>query len=96
MTSRVESFGITGLEALAQGCVSVVADNHPLPEIFGKAASYYAPGDGKSLAHAIERVLLLDGAQRQAASARAKERTALFSWDNTVGSTVRLFTEVIR
>lgn len=93
MTSRVESFGIIGLEALAHGCVCIAASNPPLPEIFGQAARYYVPGDGKGLAHAIESVLALNGIQIQATSTRAKKQAALFSWDSTAEKTLAVLTE---
>ena len=49
MTSRVESFGMIGGEAMSHGCICMSADNPCLPELFGDVALYYPPGDGKKL-----------------------------------------------
>ena len=35
--SKIESYGLVALEAMANGCVPVVADNTALPEVVGKA-----------------------------------------------------------
>lgn len=96
MTSRVESFGITGMEALAHGCVSIFANNPPFPEIFSNVGYYYAPGDGEDCARSLRIILDLDPAERRAIVDRAKRRATEFSWDHTVESTVRLFAEVLR
>lgn len=96
MTTQVESFAITGLEALIYGCVCIVANNPPLPEIFGDAARYYTPGDGQELAHTIEEALALKPAQKQAATKIVQERTALFSWDQNVEQLLTVFQEVAR
>ena len=48
MTSSVESFGMVGGEAMSHGCICISADNPCLPELFGDAAVYYPPKDGKA------------------------------------------------
>ncbi|GAG18129.1 unnamed protein product, partial [marine sediment metagenome] len=60
MTSRVESFGMIAMEAMAGGCVCVAADNPCLPEVFGEASVYYPPKDSAALAAAVERLLGAD------------------------------------
>lgn len=96
MTSRVESFGITGMEALAHGCVSIFANNPPFPEIFSDAGYYYTSGDGEDCARSLRIILDLDPAKRSEIADRAKRRATEFSWDHTVESTIRLFAEVIQ
>lgn len=91
-TSRIESFGITGLEAIAHGCLILAADNPPLPEIFADAARYYAPHDGKELAAHIADLARLNSSERQAFCERALTRAALFSWDSTVEKTMAVLT----
>jgi len=88
MTSRVESFGIIGGEAMAYGCICIAADNPCLPELFGDAALYYPPQNGKALAGAIKTVLSWDDHQRKTASAKAIKRAAGFSWDVCAQKTV--------
>lgn len=88
MTSRVESFGQVALEAMSYGCVCVATDNPCLPEIFGDAALFYTPKDGKALAEMIQTVLAWDENQCKAASERAIKRAGEFSWDICVEKTV--------
>ncbi|MDD5617693.1 MAG: glycosyltransferase [Candidatus Omnitrophica bacterium] len=80
MTSRVESFGMIGVEAMAYGCVCVAADNPPLPEIFRDAAFYYHSKDDLSLAWAIQDRLSLNDTRRQEVSQKAKKAASRFSW----------------
>lgn len=88
MTSRVESFGLVGGEAMAHGCICIAADNPCLPEIFGEAALYYPPADGEALAGEIKNVLSWDEHQRKAASAKAVQRAGGFSWEVCAQKTV--------
>jgi glycosyltransferase involved in cell wall biosynthesis len=77
MTSRVEACPNVALEALANGCISVAADNPPLPEIFADAALYYRPGDAADLLRALREAASLD---RSAAALRARTRASAFDW----------------
>lgn len=96
MTSRVESFGLIGLEAMAHGCLCVAADNPCLPEIFGSCAVYYTPKDAIGLAHAI-RLILTKGKSAHAEISRlARSRAAEFSWDKTVDSLVGEFADAMK
>lgn len=88
MTSRVESFGMIGGEAMSHGCICIAADNPCLPELFGDAAIYYPPKDGKALAKTIETVLAWDDDKHKAMSEKAKKRAAEFSWDVCAEKTV--------
>lgn len=95
MTSRLESFGFTGLEALSYGCLSIVAENPPLPEIFGDAASFYPSSDGHALARTIERLLAEPEKGQEAMRHAAKARAAGFSWDRNVENLLSVFQDAI-
>lgn len=95
MTSRVESFGMAGLEAMVYGCACIVADNPPFPEIFDAAALYYPPKDSNALAATIMDVAHWNDAKRLAMSVRAKERAAQFSWDANVNQLVDVLQKTI-
>ena len=88
MTSRVESFGMTGGEAMSHGCICISADNPCLPELFGDAAIYYPPKDGQALAEAIQTILTWDNNPRKVMSEKAKKQAAEFSWDVCAAKTV--------
>jgi len=96
MTSRVESFGMIGGEAMSYGCSCISADNPCLPELFGDAAIYYPPKDGKALAEAIKTVLTWDNNQRRTMSEKAKKHAAEFSWDVCAERTVKELAKVAK
>ena len=96
MTSRVESFGMIGGEAMSHGCVCISADNPCLPELFGDAAVYYPPKDGRVLAEVIKRVLTWDENQRKIMSEKAKKRAAKFSWDVCAEKTVAVLAKAAK
>lgn len=95
MTSRVESFGMIGLEAMANGCLCVVADNPCLPEIFGGCASYYRPKDAVDLAGAINLTLKFEDSRKQEMSRQARVFAAKFSWDKTVDILIKEFNKAV-
>lgn len=88
MTSRVESFGIIAVEAMAHGCICISADNPCLPEIFNDSAIYYPPKDDHFLAEVIKTALSLDADQRTIMSKKARLQAAKFSWDVCAERTV--------
>jgi len=89
MTSRVEACPNIALEAMAQGCVCVAADNPPLPEFFADAALYYPPGNSASLSERIGSVLSWTPNERSKASGRALARASAFTWDECCAKTVQ-------
>jgi len=96
MTSRVESFGMIGGEAMSHGCICISADNPCLPELFGDAAVYYPPKDSKALTDSIQTVLTWDDKQRKAMSEKARNRADEFSWDICAERTVRELAKVAK
>jgi len=84
ITSRVEACPNIALEAMSHGCISISADNPPLPEIFGDTAIFYSPKRYECLIGAIQTVLRWDNYKLKEISERAKEQAAKFSWDITV------------
>jgi glycosyltransferase involved in cell wall biosynthesis len=76
-----ESFGLPLAEALAMGAPAVAADIPACREVGADGAYYYAPGDAKSLADAMDALLgYPEGADSLAR--RAHARGAEFSWRN--------------
>jgi len=95
MTSRVEACPNIALEAMSHGCISIAADNPPLPEIFGDTAVYYPPKDGKALAEAIQTVLERDDHRRKVMSVKAIKRASKFSWDVCAEKTVSVLAKAV-
>jgi len=88
MSSRVEACPNTALEAMSHGCISISANNPPLPEFFDDVAYYYEPYDERSLAESIHNVLNLMATQKTYLSKKAVERASEFSWDVTAEKTL--------
>lgn len=91
LTSRMESFCFVALEALTHGCNIVSTDSACLPEIFGKAALYYTPGDGPGLAATLLSVLNRQEPERLFFSGKAKARAEGFSWEKNAAALIKLF-----
>lgn len=96
MSSRVEACPNIALEAMAHGCVSLAADNPPLPEIFGNTALVYPSGDDRTLADLMLRLLKWDHPRRHEISERTKQRARQFSWDECAEKTIAELAQVIR
>lgn len=88
MASRVEACPFVALESMSHGCIAIAANNPPLPEIFGDAAVFYPPFDGKTLVETIQDVLTWDNHRINQISSKAKKRSAKFAWDRTVEQTI--------
>lgn len=74
-----ESFGIVGIEGLAAGAVVVASDLPGFRETLGEAAVLFPPGNVKSLALALIRLLRSPddvGGRRE----RGRTRVAAFDW----------------
>ena len=100
MTSRMESFGITAAEAMANGA-RVVSTNSPcLPEVFGNYASYYNAGDYQSLAGELESLLKENQETRQNRGAEAPQELpgecSRFNWDRAYNETMDLFLGLVK
>lgn len=96
MTSRVEACPSIALEAMSSGAVSIAANNPPLPEFFSDCAAYYEAANGRSLAEAIIDRIAIERNKRSSLSARARERSAMFSWDLTAEQTVTVLAQVLK
>ena len=88
MTSRVEACPNIALEIMANGCIAIVADNPPLPEMLDNTAIFYPPRKQKVLAELIQRVLNMSEEQLNAMRKRCLERAAKFSQDKCARLTV--------
>lgn len=96
LTSRMESFCFVALEALTHGCNIVSTDSACLPEIFGKAALYYTPGDGPGLAEALLSVLNRQEPERLFFSGKAKARAEGFSWEKNAAALLRILSKAAK
>jgi len=82
LPSKIESFGLTLVEAMACGTPVVASDAACIPEIVGDAAKLFDPDDPGDVASALQRVLT-DDRYRERLARKGKARSERFSWERT-------------
>jgi phosphatidylinositol alpha-mannosyltransferase len=93
--SRVESFGLPPLEAMAAGVPVVASDAPGVAEVVGGAARVVDVTDADALAAAIAEVLTADSVRRELARGGA-QRAADLSWDRAAERLVEVLRGVAR
>ena len=94
--SIYEPFGLVALEAMASGCLCVVADTGGLREVVpaGEAVGFrFRSRDADSLGQVLERVLRDDDARRQVV-AEARAHVLKFDWAEVARRTRGVYREV--
>ncbi len=95
--SIYEPFGLVALEAMASGCLCIVADTGGLREVVpanGTAGLRFRPGDAGSLRRLLERALTDEQARRRLV-AEARQRVRKFDWDEVTRQTLAVFEMLI-
>jgi glycogen(starch) synthase len=91
--SIYEPFGLVALEAMASGCLCVVADTGGLREVVpgdGTVGLRFRSKDSASLGAVLEQVLTDDDA-RAAVGAEARAHVLKFDWDEVARRTAELY-----
>lgn len=89
--SIYEPFGLVALEAMASGCVCIVADTGGLREIVPETAGLrFTARDPEALRLAVERALT-DSALRAELVDEAREHVRRFDWDEIADHTLALY-----
>lgn len=89
--SIYEPFGLVALEAMASGCVCIVADTGGLREIVPETAGLrFTARDPEALRLAVERALT-DGELRAELVEEAREHVRRFDWDEIADHTLALY-----
>ena len=97
LPSRLESFGLSLLEASAAAVPVVCSSAGGIPEVFtdGVNALLYPPGDDDAMAKAIIR-LIQDRELAKTISVNAIETAKRFTWETAAERTLRVYEEVLR
>jgi glycogen(starch) synthase len=96
--SIYEPFGIVALEAMASGCLCVVADTGGLREVVpddGTVGLRFPSRDSAALRDIVER-MLTDDAERAQLVAEAREHVLRFDWATVARQTQVLYAEQLR
>jgi glycosyltransferase involved in cell wall biosynthesis len=86
--SFYEGFGIPPLEAMANGCPTIVSNTSSLPEVCGDASLYVDPYDIESISSAIKK-LSTDQDLRANLIKKGYEREEKFSWKKSADKLVQ-------
>ncbi len=95
--SIYEPFGIVALEAMASGCLCVVADTGGLREVVpgdGTVGLRFPSRDTAALGAILERVLT-DNEERAQLVAEAREHVLRFGWPEVAAQTRALYSELV-
>jgi glycosyltransferase involved in cell wall biosynthesis len=97
LPSKMESFGLSLLEASAVGVPVVCSNAGGVPEVFqdGFNALLYQPGDDNAMAKAII-CLMQDRELAKTISANAVETASKFTWEMTAERTLQVYKEVLQ
>ncbi len=77
--SRLEGFGLPGLEAMANNCPVIAARATALPEVYGSAAVYFAPRSVRQLTADVKKIM--DNRKwRQQLQKRGRRQVKKYSW----------------
>ncbi len=94
LSSKSEGFGLTGLEAMSQGC-PVVASNIPIfAEIYQSAVLFFHPDQAESLVTALNK--LQTTAVRQAQLKRQNNLIKNYDWQTMAQKTLAVYQSVIK
>jgi glycogen synthase len=91
--SIYEPFGLVALEAMASGCLCVVADTGGLREVVpedGSVGLRFRSRDSEALGEVLEQVLADDDVRKQVV-AEAREHVLQFDWAEVARRTAELY-----
>jgi len=95
--SIYEPFGLVALEAMASGCLTIVADTGGLREVVpgdGRVGRRFRSRDAESLGSILEDVLA-DDAARESVVSEAREHVLKFDWETVALETQRIYRELV-
>jgi glycosyltransferase involved in cell wall biosynthesis len=93
--SRMEGFGLPGIEAMMMGAPVVSSNATCLPEVYGDAATYFNPLDVDDMSRKIETVLS-DKEFRASLIKKGYAQANKYSWKQTATLTHRVYERILR
>lgn len=92
--SKYEGFGMPILEAMSNGCPTVISDASCFPEIAGDASLYFAPDDIDSIANSLTTAIENEGL-RDSLRSKGFVRALQFSWQKSADAHLNLYKTLI-
>ncbi|MDD4891250.1 MAG: glycosyltransferase family 1 protein [Phycisphaerae bacterium] len=93
ITSKLEAFPLTAMEAITVGCPVLVPRNTSFPEIIGDAGLYHPTMDAQALADNMLRVVQ-DADLRQRLVKAGTERVRNCTWERTAGQYLHILAAI--
>ena len=88
--SKMEGFGLTGIEAMGVGLPVISSSASCLPEIYGEAALFFNPDSLDDLVSKIE-MIISDATLREQLSIQGYLQVRKYSWDKMVKETIKIY-----
>ena len=88
-SSYCEVFGLTSLEAMAQGCPALISNTSALPEINGTASDYFDPDNIVDIKNKIKKILI-DENHKSNLIKNGETHIKKFTWQNNVKKTLEI------
>lgn len=88
--SKMEGFGLTGIEAMAVGLPVISSNTSCLPEVYGDAALYFNPNSVDDLVGMIEKVVSSQQL-RQDLTQKGLSQSKKYSWKRMCQETIAIY-----
>ena len=93
--SKMEGFGLTGLEAMSLGLPVVSSMASCLPEVYGEAALFFDPDKVEDLVEKLERIIK-DADLRNDLISKGYHQARKYSWDKMGKETIAVYQQVLK
>lgn len=90
-----EGFGLPPKEAIESGTFAVISDIPVLKEVYEDSVIYFDPYDVKSIANALQKVLITSKKERKEKIKYAQRFLKKYSWKKMAEETLKIYETVI-
>ena len=91
--SKIEGFGLTGLEAMSVGLPVISSNASCLPEVYGQAALFFDPGSVDNLVKSLD-ALIRDPALREQLAESGYRQVRKYSWKKMAKETILVYSSI--
>ena len=90
-----EGFGLPPKEAIMNGTFAVVSNIPVLKEVYKDTVMYFDPYDVKSIANALQKVLIMSKKEREEKIKYAQKFLKKYSWQKMAEETLKIYESVV-